>query len=78
MRNLKKAMIYKEKIIRWWENRKRKKVFKLTRETMMLFGCDLSHLTEQEIEERLFEACKIIQSSGITVAQAAERLTIAK
>jgi hypothetical protein len=70
-------MIYIEKIIRWWGNRKRKKAFRVTRETMSLFGCDLSHLSDEEIEERLFDACKIIQKAGITAEEACNGFQLA-
>lgn len=66
---IKKPMIYKEKIITWLENRKRDKAIRNIRETMMMFGCDLSPLSDEEIEERILEACKIIQSAGITVEE---------
>lgn len=70
-------MNYIEKIIRWWEGKKRDRALRVTRETMLLFGRDLSHLPDEEIEERVFEACKIIQKAGITTEEASKAFQLA-
>lgn len=72
-----KTMIYKEKIISWLADRKRDKAIRNIREMMGFFGCELSHLSDQEIEEWLLEACKIIQNSGITTEEATKGFELA-
>lgn len=37
---------------------------------MGMFGCDLSHLSDQEIEDRLAELPKIIGKFGVTAEEA--------
>lgn len=63
-------MIYKEKIISWLENRKRDKALRNIREMMGFFGCDMSELSDEEIEERIAELPKIIKHFSVTAEEA--------
>lgn len=52
----------------------RKYVCASIRENMLFFGYDLSHLTDEEMEERVAEGAKVIASTGFTTKEAAEAM----
>lgn len=41
---------------------------------MLCFGYDLSHLTDEEMEQRLCAGAKVIASTGVTTKEAAEAM----
>ena len=55
------------------ERRKRKAIRNI-RSHLAFFGHDMSHLTDEELEERVKAAHKVIGSAGITMAEGSERL----
>lgn len=61
-------------ISKWWNNRKHKKVIKNIRGHMSFFGCDISQLTDEEIEDRFILISQQMGKMGITGKQAARAL----
>lgn len=61
-------------MVRWWCNKQHKKTVKRIRNHMLFFGYDLSHLTDEKLEEHLTFASKQVAMCGVTAKEATQSL----
>lgn len=71
-KNRKSVGGYLHYLVRWWCDRQHKKTIKNIRDHMFFFGYDLSHLSDEELEERLTFASKLVARCGVTAKEATQ------
>jgi hypothetical protein len=59
-----------ETLRRWYQMRRYSKVKKQVRENLLFFGCDTSHLSDEELEQGTLNLGELINSRAVTVDEA--------
>lgn len=62
------------RFVMWFEHRKRKKAISNIRVEMLLFGYDISYMTDEDIEKGIMQFANLISNSGVKAKEAGEAL----
>ncbi|KKN18271.1 hypothetical protein LCGC14_0957600 [marine sediment metagenome] len=65
-----------QKLKKYIRKRAVRKAFDNVRSHLLFFGCDVSHLSDEELIERIHIMHKVIASAGLTVKEASEALAL--
>lgn len=60
----------------WWRRYKVQRAMRVFRREMALLGCPVSHLTDEQIRERIETAAQISHEAGMTMEECGRRLSL--